>query len=168
MNPDPDIAPLVQECQQLQEDSTYTAEVHYGISSKLLCRAFFIKLVPAIVTVSGIILTLSNIFPNISSWIALITGSVTLFAIITEPEKRGKDHLAAAKNYTVLKHDARALHESYKGFMSAKDFFYEVKRLRDRYGSFVQNTPATDDEKAWEKARAKIKSGVHEADFRKK
>ena len=48
-----------------------------------------------------------------------------------------------------------------------KDFYYEVKRMREKYNWLVQTTPPTD-EKSFEKARERIKKGIHKPNFKEK
>lgn len=156
---------LITECKQMQEDSTYTAETHHIIAHKLSKRAFRYKLVPVCITVLSAFALLLGA-PNWVSWITLLSGIVTMLNVFMEPEKKAKEHLFAAKNFIALKHEARSLHESFKDFMNENEFYHSVKRLREKYNLLVQFTPPTDDEEACEKARKRIKKGVHEADFR--
>lgn len=159
------IKSLITECKQIEEDSLYTAEVHYLISHKLGVRAFWFKLTPALITTLSAFSLLVGA-PNWVSWITMFSGITTIVNTFLEPEKKAKDHLFAAKNFTVLKHEARSLYETFKEFIDIGTFYQEVKRLREKYNLLVTMTPPTDDEKAWEKARQRIKSGVHKADFR--
>lgn len=156
---------LITECKQIQEDSTYTAEAHYIIADKLSKKAFWYKVTPACITVFSAFQLLTG-SPSWVAWVTLLSGLVTIMNVFMEPEKRARGHLFAAKNFTVLKHEARALHESFKDFITEDEFYHTVKRLRERYDLLVQFTPSTDDKVAWEKARERIKSGVHTADFR--
>ena len=84
---------------------------------------------------------------------------------IIGPDKRANDHTKAAKDYTVLKHDARALYQTFSHEMSQSEFYLSVRLLRERYNNLVSQTPKTTD-KAFEKARAKIKSDRHTPDFK--
>ena len=156
---------LIKECKQIEEDSLYTAEVHHIIYHRLIVKAFWFKLIPPLITVLSALSLLIGA-PNWVSWITMFSGLITITSVFLEPEKKAKEHLFAARNFTVLKHEARSLHETFKDFLDTKSFFQEVKRLREKYNLLVTTTPPTDDEKAWEKARQRIKSGVHKADFR--
>ncbi|MDD5639109.1 MAG: SLATT domain-containing protein [Candidatus Pacebacteria bacterium] len=157
---------LINECKQVEEDSLYTAEIHYIIGHKLSLKAFLFKFIPALITV----ISVSSLLIGAPNWVNLITlfsGLITIINILLEPEKESKNHFSAAQNFTVLKHEARSLHETFKNFIDNKDFYHEVRRLRDKYNILVKMTPPTDDEKAWKIARENIKSGRHGADFRK-
>ncbi len=161
---------LVTECRQIQDDSTYTAETHHIMGCALSKRAFGMKLTPALITVASAFVLLMGWSggegkPNWAAWVTMVSGVVTTLSVIMEPEKLARSHLFAAKAFTVLKHDARVAHESFRHFMSETEFFNSVKLLRERYNLSVQSSPATD-KKAFDEACRRIKSGIHEADFR--
>jgi len=155
---------LIAECKQIQEDSTYSADTHYIIGKRLSKRAFWYKFVPPAITVlSAIALILG--MPNWISWITIFSGIISILNILLEPEKESKDHLFAAKNFTVLKHEARSLNETFKDFMTEEEFYHNVKHLREKYNMLVQYSPSTEKE-AFEEARKRIQTGVHSADFK--
>jgi len=166
MKNDTKIDSLITECKQIQEDSTYTAETHHIISHRLSKRVFLYKLIPVSITVLSAFALLLGA-PDWVSWITLLAGTVTMLNIFMEPEKKSKDHLFAAKNFTVLKHEARSLNEAFKDFMTEEEFYHNVKRLREKYNLLVQYSPSTEKE-AFEEARERIQAGVHKADFRSK
>lgn len=155
---------LIKECKQIEEDSTYTAEVHHILEKRLSKRAFWYKFVPPSITVlSAFALILG--MPNWVSWVTMFSGIISIMSILLEPEKKAKDHLFAAKNFTILKHEARSLHESFKDFMTEQEFYHNVKHLREKYNMLVQYSPPTEKE-AFEEARKRIQAGIHEADFK--
>ncbi len=161
---------LVTECKQIQDDSTYTAEAHHIMGCVLSRRALWMKLIPALITVASAFVLLMGWSGgegklNWAAWVTLVSGVVTTLSVIMEPEKLARSHLFAAKAFTVLKHDARVAHESFRHFMSETEFFNSVKLLRERYNLLVQSSPATGT-KAFEEASRRIKAGAHEADFR--
>lgn len=156
---------LINECKLIEEDSMYNAETHYLIAAKLTKRAFWFKFIPVIITgISALALLLGS--PSWVSWITLTFSIISIANIFLEPESKAREHELAAKNFTVLKHDARSLYESFKDFIDEKDFYYEVKRIREKYNWLVQTTPPTD-EKSFEKARERIKKEIHKPDFKK-
>lgn len=73
------------------------------------------------------------------------------------------DHLLAGKNFTALKHDARALHETFSLGMDDAELAIEAKKLHERYNDLVKFVPQTDD-KAFNLARGKIQQGIHDPD----
>lgn len=156
---------LVTECKRIQEDSTYTAEVHHIISHKLHQRAFWCKLIPSSITVLSAFALIAG-YPNWIAWVTLLSGAVTMLNVFMSPQEAARGHLFAAKNFTVLKHESRSLHESFRGFLTKDEFFNAVRLLREKYNLLVQFTPPTDDKKAFDKAHVRIKEGVHEPDFK--
>jgi len=158
---------LINECKQIEEDSLYTAEVHYIIGHKQKVKAFWFKFIPVLITL-GTSLALLSGAPNWVTWITFFSALITITNILLEPEKESKNHFIAAQNFTILKHEARSLYETFKDFMDEKDFYYEVRRIRDKYNLCAKLTPPTDDENAWEKARQNIKKGYHIPDFKQR
>lgn len=157
---------LITECKQIHDDSNYNAEAHYFLEHRLSKRAYLLKTIPAVITVlSAFGLLIGS--PNWLAWITLLSGIITILNIFMDPEKKARDHEFAAKNFTILKHEARSLHESFRDFMSESDFLCNVKLLRQKYNLLVLCTPPTDEE-SFNKARERIKKGVHEPDFIKK
>ncbi|MDP8230044.1 MAG: SLATT domain-containing protein [Candidatus Gorgyraea atricola] len=159
--------PLINECKQIEADSMYTAETHHIIAGKASSKSFYFRLIPAIITVAGAYCLLQGA-NNWVAWITLLAGILTIFNVFAEFDYKAREHLFAAKKFTVLKHNSRVLYESFRHFIEEKEFYHEVRLLRDRYNMLVESTPATDDEEAFNKARDRIKKGVHKADFRKK
>lgn len=156
---------LINECKRIEEDSTYTAETHYLIANSLSKKSFWFKFIPVIITgISALALLLGS--PDWVSWITLVSSIIAITNTILEPESKAREHEFAAKSFTVLKHEVRSLYESFKDFIDEKDFYHEVKRLREKYNWLVQTTPPTD-EKNFEKARGRIKKGIHKPDFQK-
>ena len=156
---------LIKECKQIEEDSMYTAEVHYTIGHRQKLKAFWLKLIPAIITVISAFSLLIGA-PTYVTWITLFGALTTVVSILLEPEKESRNHFSAAQDFTVLKHEARSLYETFKDFLDERDLYREVRILRERYNLFSRATPPTDDEKAWNKARENIKEGRHKTDFR--
>ena len=156
---------LINECKRIEEDSMYNAETHYLIAAKLTKQAFWFKFIPVTITgISALALLLGS--PPWVSWFTLTFSIISIANIFLEPERKAREHEFAAKSFTALKHDARSLYESFKDFIDEEDFYYEVKRIREKYNWLVQTTPSTD-EKSFEKARERIKKGFHKPDFKK-
>lgn len=153
---------LIKECMRIEEDCMYNAETHHQIAAKAKKQAFLIKFIPAVIAaISGILILVG--VSIVVAWLAVLSGFVLAIASILDPDSHKNDHIKAAKDYTVLKHDARALHKAFANEMSPKEFYVSVHRCRERYNNIVNHTPETDDE-TFEKARLKIKSGRHTLD----
>lgn len=164
---DAGVQKLINECQRIEEDSLCTGETHHIIGSDLMTQAYWLKIVPAGVTVLSALAVLGDYNKDIFQWVTLISGFLTMHNVITEPEKKGQQHISAGKSFAVLKHEARSLHESFQSFMDTKEFYHTVRRLREKYNLLIQYAPLTN-EKAFEKARKRIKKGIHSPDYKEK
>jgi len=157
---------LVDECKRIEEDSMYNAETHHQIASSGERLGFWVKFIPAAVAAgSGIAILKGS--PTWVAWLSIISGVAFALTFILDPDRRQNDNTKAAKDYTVLKHEARALYQTFSHEMSQLEFYLSVRLLRERYNIIVSQTPKTTD-KAFEKARLKIKSGRHTPDFEEK
>jgi len=156
---------LVNECKQIQEDSTYTAEAHHLIAAGLSVKAFRCKFYPALFALASALALILGVKDWVA-WITVISGTVVLYNVFVEPEKKAQQHVFAAKQFTVLKHEARSLHESFKEFMAEMEFYHGVRVIREKYNLLVQFSPPTDDKRVWDEARRKIKAGIHKPSYR--
>jgi len=158
---------LITECKQIKDDSEQNAETHHIIGHKESAKAFFLKIIPASITVLSAAMLLIEFKNWVDKdwlpWVTLVSGLVTVFNVLIGCEANAQKHFFAAKKYTVLKHKARSLHESFKDFMDEREFYHQVQLLREEYNTLVQFTPPTDDEKAYEKASQRIRKGVHKS-----
>jgi len=123
------------------------------------------QLVPAIATAVIGTLTVGQVVPRWVGIVGLLTAVVTAIGTVLNPQQSYYEHLAAAKAFTVLKHDARALREMGQ-HEAAQDLTVAVKSVHDRYNDLIRIAPATEDW-AFEKARERIQAGVHQPDEKK-
>lgn len=154
---------LTRECMRIEEDSLYTAEAHYILASTSRKIGFWVKIVPAAVAFASGILVVSG-FPTWVAWLAILSGAAFALQSILNPDQKANNYSTAGKDYTALKHEARALYQTFSKEMSKSDFAVAVRRLRDKYNFLVKHTPQTT-EKAFEKGRKRIKAGRHTPDF---
>lgn len=162
MNPS-DAPNLVNECRTIQENCTYNAETHFIISGGLETKSRWFKYVPiAGSVVAGTLLALGQHMAL--GWVALASGVATAWATAMDVDRRAREHAEAGKKYTVLKHEARALHETFAPEMTREEFYRETRRLAERYNQLAASTPQTTDE-AFTKASAKIDKGIHTPDW---
>lgn len=155
---------LMAECHKIAEDSLYTAQAHFEVASaKGRAVKLWLQLLPAIATaLSGIIVALGG--PPWWGAIAALSGVLTGVAAYLGVDKETASHTVAAKLFTKLRHDARALADTFSKDMPEAEFRAEVKKLRDRYANYVESCPDTDDG-AFEKARKKIQDGRFQPDL---
>ena len=157
---------LIKECMRVEEDCMYTAETHHVIASSSEKIGFWVKAIPAAVAAGSGIAILKG-FPIWVAWLSIISGIAFALTFLLDPDRRKNDHTKAAKDYTVLKHEARSLYQTFSHEMNQSEFYMSVRLLRERYNNLVSQTPKTTD-KAFEKAREKIKAGRHTPDFEEK
>lgn len=155
---------LVDECKTLAENCLYTATTHYFMAAQASWRARLFLLVPAAVAaVAGILTSV-----GLPGWIgafASAAGLVSGVATVLGAGQKETAHKSAGNLFTCLRHEARALNETFQPSLSNGQFLAEVRRLCDRYNCLVEATELTDDV-AYEKARKKVKSGTFTPDFR--
>jgi len=162
--PDDNLKHLYDECRRMEEDSLYTAETHYITAEKARNLSLWLKFIPAAVAaMSGTLIILE--YPTWIAWLSILSGLSFALTTILDVDRRKNEHTVAAKEFTVLKHEARSLYETFYHEMKREEFAREVRRLRDKYNSLIGHTPQTA-EKEFEKARKKIKSGRHTPDFK--
>jgi len=157
---------LIKECMRIEDDSKYTAEAHYILASKTKTIGFWVKIVPAAVAAVSGILVLSGC-PTWVAWLAILSGAAFALQSILNPDQKANDYSTAGKEYTALKHEARALYQTFSKEISKPDFTVAVRLLREKYNFLVKHTPQTT-EKAFEKGRKRIKAGRHTPDFEEK
>lgn len=157
---------LIKECMRIEEDCMYNAETHHTIASQSERISFWVKFIPAAVAAGSGIAILKG-YPYWVAWFSIISGVIFALATILDPDRRANDQTKVAKDCTVLKHDARALYQTFSHEMSQSEFYLSVRLLRERYNNLVAQPPKTTN-KAFEKARIKIKAGRHKPDFEEK
>lgn len=157
---------LIKECMRIEEDSMYSAETHHQIAASAKKTAFYIKFIPAVIAALSGILILSGV-SIVVAWLSVLSGFILAITAVLDPDRKKNDHIKTAKDYTVLKHDSRALYQAFAQEMGSSEFYIAIRLLRERYNNVVNYSPETED-KAFEKARGKIKAGRHTPDFEEK
>jgi hypothetical protein len=154
---------LLAACRRLEENCLYTSQTHFEMASQKATRAkgWMVLLPSAISSVSGLIVALGA--PGWVGAFAAIAGVVSGVATFLGVDKDATAHEMAGKLLTQLRHEARALSDTYSPDMPVDRFAADLRALENRYGAFVASLPLTDD-KAFEKVRGKIKSGTFQYD----
>jgi hypothetical protein len=153
------------ECSRLEEAATYTAETHHILANRQQLWYKILQLVPAVASAVVVTLVVGKVVP---SWVgipALIAAIVTAIGTVMNPQQSYFEHLSAAKAFTVIKNDARAICEL-AAAVPAAETAADTKSLHERYNDLVRVTPPTEDW-AFDKARKRIHSGVHKPDEKK-
>jgi hypothetical protein len=150
-------------CRRVEQDCLYTAQTHFEMASQKAKRAKgWLVLLPSFVSsISGLAVALGA--PGWIGAFAAVSGVVTGVATFLGIDKDANAHELAGKLLTQLRHEARALCDTYSPDLPVDQFASQVLALQNRYGAFVASLPLTSD-KAFERVRAKIKSGTFQYD----
>ena len=122
----------------------------------------FIQLVPALAAVAMGTLVVGQVVPAWVGVAATIAAGVTAVGTVLNPQRSFFQHISAAKAFTVMKHDARAARDRASGLTNEQAVCLS-ESLHERYNDLVRTVPPTEDW-AFNKARARIQSGVHRPD----
>ena len=152
-----------QECEVLRQNCEYTAEAHHFVVKSQKRILFAFQVFPAIVAALSGMLVAGQVIPAWWGWLTVISAVVTAVANVLNPLARYFEHLNAARAFTILKHEARALKDAFGPDMSDEKLAEAVKGLHDKYAELLRFVPPTE-EWAFDKAREKIKSGIHKPD----
>lgn len=153
------------ECSVIQENCTYNAEMHHSIAARHLCYAFFLQLLPAIFSAVSGGFALSN-GAALALWLSVGAGVLTAMLSIINPVSSYYNHLAAAKIFVALKHEARTLRDLYGVNLSDQEYLERAHLLDEKYATIVQFVPPTT---IWalERARRTIKDQhIHDPDIK--
>ncbi len=101
-----------------------------------------------------------QIVPSWVGGVVLVIAIVTAVGTVMNPQQGYFEHLSAAKAFTAIKHDARALQEVFGVSASDRENAASLRGLHDRYNDLVMMSPPTEDW-AFDKARQRIQQGVH-------
>lgn len=154
---------FLDECKQIQQNCTYTAETHHQIAIFNRNLVYGFQIIPASIAAVTSTLVVANEQPDSWLWITAASAVINVIATVFDPNKQYQAHINLAKKFTVLKHDARFLQESKYYKLSDEDFAVAVEKLHDRYNDLVLDAPPTDGW-AFKIARQVIKAGTHDPD----
>jgi hypothetical protein len=161
---------LIAECQTVAEDALYNAQTHFELADIIKRRAAkkarWLVIVPsAVAAVAGVLTAV-----GLPAWIGAISAVggflAAVYSAFGETDSPVR-HRLAANQWTSLRHEARALSETYFKELPHEQFLAEARRIDDRYTTLCQALEPTDKE-AFDKARERVKSGLFVPDFREK
>jgi hypothetical protein len=151
------------ECEAIVQNCTYSAEAHHIIADKRKRLGNWFQILPAgIAAVLGVLAGV-NVLAQVTPWLAAIAAAISAVSNVLNPFAEHYAHLNAAKSFTVLKQDARAMMETFSASMDDANFAAAVQALHARYSEVVRLVPATD-KKSFEAARRNINDGRHTLD----
>lgn len=168
--PDDNPDHLITECKTVAENSLYNAQAHYEVADivkrRVQRKARWLVIVPSAVAGIAGVLTAVGLPVWIGAFSAVGGFLASVYSAFGESESPIK-HCLAANQWTSLRHEARALSETYFKELPHEQFLAEVRRIDDRYTTLCQALETTDKE-AFERARERVKSGIFVPDFREK
>ena len=147
----------------IEQNCTYTAEAHHLIALRNKEMSTRFQLIPAVIAAVLGVAVGGGFVPIWCVWLSVVSAVVAAVGNVLNPMKEYYDNLNAAKNFTALKHDARALREVFASKMSEEEYTISVRTLHERYNDLLRFAPPTDKE-SFEEARKRIKEGVHKPD----
>jgi hypothetical protein len=157
---------LLDECHTIDENCSYTAQAHFEACADAERMTKTLTIAPSIV---GALIG-AAVAVGAPTWLGIlgaVAGVTSGLASGLGVDKRGTAHKSAANLLTGLRHDARALRETFAAHMADEVLLAEVRRLHDRYGVLIQASEITDN-KYFERARQRIQAGRLEPDFRQR
>lgn len=154
MNVSPNnIQHLINECKIVEENCLYTSQAHFVMADKAEFQARLFLILPSCIgAISGILTAIG--FPTWIGSFAAVSGLITGLASAFGVDKKAGSHKQAGNVLTALRHEARALHESYWREIPHEQFVAEVRRINDKYNSLIQILETTDND-AFEEGRKK-------------
>ena len=154
---------LVDECKTVAENCLYTAQAHFAMAEKATRQSRYLLIVPSGVSALAGILTSVGL-PGWIGAFAAVSGLITGVSSAVGVDRKALSHKQAGNLFTALRHEARALYETYSLELPYEQFVAETRRINDRYNSLIQALETTDSA-AFEVARQRIKAGYFKADF---
>ena len=152
----------IEESKQIQQNATYSAEAHHLMALRYKSLSNWFQVFPSVVAAITSGLAAAGISPDLL-WLTLASAVTAAVGNVLNPQQSYQGHLAAAKGFTVIKHDARFLHEAKSTSLSEAEFRLEVQHLHEKYNELVKIIPPTDPE-FFKQAQKNVASGIHEPD----
>jgi len=144
------------ECTVIENNARYTATTHHIVATNSKQLSFWLESIPAIIASASGLLVVGGVVPVWWGWLTVVSSVITATTSIIGPQKNYYENLNAAKSFTIVKHKARSLRESFSSFLSEDEYVKDVRNLAESYNQLILLTPPTQ-EKAYRKASKKIK-----------
>ena len=151
------------EVNTIEQNCVYTAEAHHTIALRSKRLSGWFQIIPASIAAVLGVLVGGGVVPDWFVWLSVMSAVIAAVGNILNPMKDYYDNLNAAKNFTALKHDARALRDVFSSKMNDDEYMIAVQTLHSRYNDLLRFVPPTD-EKSFERARKRVRDGIHKPD----
>jgi hypothetical protein len=156
--------PFLTELHTVEENCLYTAQAHFAMASRKGTVVKVIYISAAVVSAIGGCLVAGGL-PKWLGALPALGGVVGAVISAIGVDRNVHAHLIAANALTKLRHEARALRETFSKAMSSENLARETRRSTEAYNNMIQGLPPTD-ESAMKTARAAIQAGRFDPDFR--
>ena len=157
-------APLLEELRTIEENCLYTAQAHFVVAARkgTVVRVVYVGASVLAATGGGLVAA------GLPTWLGIFSavgGVVGAVAAALGADQDVHSHLVAANALTKLRHEARALRETFSPTMTQEELSRETRRLTEAYNNMIQGLSPTD-EKSMLQARKAIQEGRFVPDFR--
>ncbi|MCG8557391.1 MAG: SLATT domain-containing protein [Proteobacteria bacterium] len=154
---------IAHEIRRIEENALYNAQAHFEVAAaKSKTTKWMLVGCSAVAGVAGLLVAV-----GLPGWIGAVTvvaNAISGVAAAFGVQEASGRHDAAGRQWTQLRHDARAL-RCITGPQYARDVLIaEIGSLATRYSDLNAVLPSTDNE-AFERARERIQAGRFEPDF---
>jgi gas vesicle protein len=159
-----DNTPLLDELNTVEENCLYTAQAHFAIGNSKGTVVKVVYIGAAVLSAIGGALVAAGL----PSWLGILPtmgGVVGAVATALGADKNVHTHFVAANVLTKLRHEARALRETFSSMMSQEELARETLRITNSYNNMIQGLPPTD-KRAMNEACSAIQTGRFQPDFR--
>jgi hypothetical protein len=152
---------LLKECWIIYDNCRFTAEAHHQAASISSCFSKIAQAIPAAVAAIATGVFAAGNKPEWWLYIAAFSATISAVSGALDPMKSYYQHFSAAKQFTILKHDARGLRETFSETMDDQCLQKEVRALHEKYKMLAGLAPQTGRVAFWLAQRV-IKSGTHD------
>jgi len=155
---------LLDECKTIEENCLYTGQTHFVMAEKIEKKKFWLVFIPSLLAVvAGAYSAIYAV--NWAAAVASISAGIAGLTSFLGIEREAVTHNSAGNLLSIMRHEARILHESLWKEIPREHLCMEVRKLNDKYQIACFALDVTDS-KSFELARKRIKSGVFKYDFR--
>jgi hypothetical protein len=146
---------LVEECKKIEKNCHIKAQTHFFMARTAERQSLWLVIVPAAIAALAGFAGTANLLPAerpVVDAIAGLAAAIVAVSTIIGLDRRAAAQTQAGNTMMQLRHEARSLHETYWKELPRKDFFNEVRRINDRYGTLIQLLPIAT-ERAFQEVR---------------